>query len=83
MLGKALRARNSKLHQVSARNKNVRKPLKEGEHSLDRKTTSKSCHSGYFQGKWLGLADNLAQKRVPKEEILLLKVCKKGIKKSI
>ncbi len=83
MSGKTPGARNSRLHQVSAKDRDAKRPLGEEERSLDRKTTGELCHRRYFQVKWLGLADNPAQKRVPKEEILLLEVCKKGIKISI
>lgn len=73
-LGKAPRTRDFRLRRVTARDKGAKKLPEEEERSLYRRTTGETCHWGHFQAKWPGLVNNPAQKRVPKEEMLLLKV---------
>lgn len=71
---KAPRIRNSRLCQVTARDRDVRIPPEEEKRSLNRGTIGEPCHRERSQAKWSSLADDSIQKKVLKEEMLLLEV---------
>lgn len=72
--GKIPKACDSRLRQMTTKDRGTRNLLKEEECSLGRRTIDKSYHWGRSRAKWPSLANNPAQKRVLKEEMLLLEV---------